>query len=237
MQRSSNTAVLVFTRTAVEEAMHKAYALNANINTKVRIARRLINHTVQQAEATGLDVYKVDSDHQVGNTFGERLLNAIEGIYNDGYDNVIAIGTDAPDLLTEHISEVAEQLHTHTCVLGPSKDGGISILGINKSAYSREQLINISWQTTKVYQQLEQCFKQDHNLAIAISPIGDIDDDEAFGIWLKNAEQNELTLLILDILCKDGIDPINDDSSLTSSSAIDGSFLRGPPFAMTYSKN
>ena len=96
----------------------------------------------------------MDSSNQTGNSFGERLANAFENIYSKGFDRVIAIGNDTPSLSSETITTAENGLNNNEVVLGPSSNGGVYLIGISKKAYNRSTFLQVSWQTSRVYQDL-----------------------------------------------------------------------------------
>ena len=60
------------------------------------------------------------------------MQQAFVNSFADGYEKVVIIGSDLPDLEERHILEAFEQLNTNDVVLGPAKDGGYYLLGMKK---------------------------------------------------------------------------------------------------------
>ena len=180
MMMNSNTAILFFTRSAILEAKHKTL-VSRSMDCNQEAVSCLIHHSASIARASELPVYTIDSAQQVGNTFGVRLANAIEQVYARGYEKVICIGNDCPELTTAQIKQSAQVLEHESVVLGPSTDGGVYLLGIDQSAYDRDSFLNISWQSTNVYQDLVNYTQKISNcIPFTLSTKSDIDSWEDF---------------------------------------------------------
>jgi rSAM/selenodomain-associated transferase 1 len=85
---------------------------------------------------------------QKGKDLGQRMLNAFKLIFENGYEKIVIIGTDAPDLSANHINLAIEKLDSNDVVIGPSNDGGYYLLATKKL---HNQLFNeIEWSTDNV---------------------------------------------------------------------------------------
>ena len=168
-QQQPDIAILIFSRTAKAEASEKR--LLYRDSKKKALASLMINRTKQVAKASGLPTFFYSENLQIGSTFGERFTNAIESIFNKGFEKVIALGNDCLSVSKNDILKAAQLLETTPSVLGPSTDGGVYLLGIQKQAFQKEAFLNIDWQTECVFQQLSSLNK---NIKI-LSTKADID--------------------------------------------------------------
>lgn len=199
---TTHTAILVFTRTANEEAVCKVLTKNQAFNTCTSVTKRIIDHTLQATYNTGSDVFTIDSPKQKGDSFGERLTNAIEDIFSKGYDNLIVTGTDTPDITTEHFDQTSNLLLSgKDFVIGPSADGGVYIIGLSKKAYQRDKLINIAWETSSVKTQLAEYSQQSGCLYAELDTLRDLDSGIDLREWLSRSN-SELSFIIRDIIKK-----------------------------------
>lgn len=142
-----NTAILVFTRTASEEAAAKQWLSFTQKKKNFSIAHYLIGQTIAKARATQLPVYVIESTQQHGNGFGERFTNAIADIFHKGFDSVISMGTDCPGITTELLLKTHHYLQEQQVVIGPDKRGGIYLLGLHKNHFDSVGFPKFSWQT------------------------------------------------------------------------------------------
>ncbi|MFC4634763.1 DUF2064 domain-containing protein [Dokdonia ponticola] len=142
------TAILLFAQSAQKEAANKPF------KNATRLFTQLNNHTIAIVKKSKLPYFRLTEEQQVGSTFGERLTNAIQSIYDKGYDHVIAIGNDTPHLQTHHILDTAKKLETHSLVLGPSKDGGFYLIGLHKSQFNPTEFLQLPWQSQTLTKEL-----------------------------------------------------------------------------------
>lgn len=137
-------AILIFAHSADFEAVQKPFKSSAvlfdALNTK----------TLRVVEKSGLPYFHSSEKNQIGSTFGERFTNAIQSVYNKGFDTVITIGNDTPHLQTKHLLKAKSQLQQNNIVLGPAKDGGFYLMGLKKSFFNIETFLNLPWQTSQL---------------------------------------------------------------------------------------
>lgn len=69
---------------------------------------------------------------QKGGTLGERMYSAIEAVLNRGYDACLLIGTDVPELKTEHLVRAFHVLEEKDVVFGRTADGGYYLVGMKR---------------------------------------------------------------------------------------------------------
>jgi len=192
---NDKTAILVFSRFAVEEARVKKYAHAVGKKSGNQLAGHLIQHTLNQAKSSGLPVYTFFPDKQKGISFGERLSNAIEEVFAQGINNVIISGTDAPSISSSLFQRVAKKLIVEDLVLGPAKDGGVYLIGINKQAYNRQHFVEIPWLSNAVFHSFIT-YADNFELRFSSEQPGeDIDSVTALFQWKKNNTTHSFSLL------------------------------------------
>ncbi|REE27599.1 hypothetical protein DFQ09_101433 [Winogradskyella pacifica] len=69
---------------------------------------------------------------QHGADLGERMFNAFKDGFDAGYDNIVLVGSDLPDIDVAHIKNGLEALNTNEVVFGPAEDGGYYLVGMSK---------------------------------------------------------------------------------------------------------
>ena len=62
---------------------------------------------------------------------GEKMLSAFTFAFAIGYKNVVIIGSDCIQLSAKIIEEAFELFRSNDVVIGPAKDGGYYLLGMN----------------------------------------------------------------------------------------------------------
>jgi rSAM/selenodomain-associated transferase 1 len=107
---------------------------------------------------------------QTGDNLGERLRNAFEIAFEEGSSNVLAIGSDSPDLPVHYLKESFKALAAHDAVVGPANDGGYYLIGFSKEKFTPEVFDNISWSTDSVFEQTVSVLKR-HGRKVYLLPL------------------------------------------------------------------
>ncbi len=150
-QSLNHTAIIVFTRSAEKEAEVKNFSSIKNFRFNKHIAKGLINKTIAVAKQTKLPLYVVDEKLQHGKGFGEKLSNSIEDHFAKGFERVIIIGNDCLRLTKDNLLKTLQLLETNETVAGPTINGGLYLIGFNRSSFNKNSFKNIRWQTAHVY--------------------------------------------------------------------------------------
>ena len=121
---------------------------------------------------------------QKGHDLGERMSNAFNTIFDAGYRNVILVGTDAPGISAELITDAFSQLKDYNCVIGPSEDGGYYLMGLKQKLF---YLFNeMEWSTNAVFSRTIERLKQNNHDYTLMQKMIDIDTKEDLKKWSDN---------------------------------------------------
>ena len=151
---TEKTALLFFTRTSASEAAHKTFVHSKSTASNFLIASLFIKNARTVATSSRLPVFEINEKQQLGEGFGERLANAIENVFAEGFENVIVIGNDCPRLTNALLTSAADALKTQKVVLGPDQHGGVYLIGINKTFFNKDTFECSSWQTNHLFEDL-----------------------------------------------------------------------------------
>jgi uncharacterized protein len=69
---------------------------------------------------------------QTGSDLGGRMKGFFVRRFAEGYERVLLLGTDSPDLPLAHVETAFDSLSTHDVVLGPTEDGGYYLVGARR---------------------------------------------------------------------------------------------------------
>ncbi len=69
---------------------------------------------------------------QQGRDLGERMKNAFIDGFKAGYNRIVLIGSDLPDIKSEHLKTGLQALDENDVVFGPAEDGGYYLIGLSK---------------------------------------------------------------------------------------------------------
>lgn len=150
---NSKTAILLFSRSLEEEFLAKPMGL-----TKERFRlfyHALLKKTRETLLSVDLPLIAYNSTLQSGNTFGERLVNAIKHSRKNGYESLIIVGNDAPDLSPEILRTAIEQVNTGNGVLGRDAHGGCYLIGLQTDKLDLLALEQVEWRSNKVFDQVD----------------------------------------------------------------------------------
>ncbi|MGH1337648.1 MAG: TIGR04282 family arsenosugar biosynthesis glycosyltransferase [Aureispira sp.] len=176
---NNQTAILIFTRTAQEEAQQKWSAQLGSAANGRHIAQTLIAHTRKVAKATGYPVIEVSTQHQQGQSFGARLSHAIQNIWNRGFENVLIVGTDTPSISTKLLQQAANQITPTQSVIGAATDGGAYLIGLHYRQFNADSFATLPWQQEELYRALSAHLSQDDQALHLLPILSDIDHWEA----------------------------------------------------------
>lgn len=88
---------------------------------------------------------------QKGTNLGERLQNAFITMFKKGYQQVIALASDSPDLPVEILQNAVSSLQTNKAVIGPASDGGYYLIGFSNDFFTTEFFVDIPWSSESVF--------------------------------------------------------------------------------------
>lgn len=121
---------------------------------------------------------------QSGIDLGEKMQSAFSWAFDIGYQHVCIVGTDCFELQKEIIEQAFEFLKLNNAVLGPAKDGGYYLLGMNKL---HPQLFkNKIWSSSEVALQTIADFNSLQLNFHALPTLSDVDTIEDLPLQLQH---------------------------------------------------
>lgn len=169
MIKDLKTAVLIFAHSAEYEATVKPFQYAEEV------FESLNQRTLQLVKKTKLPYYVFTEKEQVGATFGERFTNAIQSIYDLGYESIITIGNDTPHLTTNKLLKASHELVQKDIVLGNSNDGGFYLLGIKKEHFKATLFLKLPWQSQNLSKSLSKLFSGNTVAIYYLEKLSDLD--------------------------------------------------------------
>lgn len=116
---------------------------------------------------------------QKGTDLGERMKQSLTEACWEGFQRVVLIGSDSPDLPVTFLEHAFQELQNHDIVLGPSSDGGYYLIGFQGSSFEPLVFDDVQWGTgsvlTKTLQNIHDT-KKDYILLPQWSDIDTLDD-------------------------------------------------------------
>lgn len=98
---------------------------------------------------------------QEGKDLGIKMQHAFQNGFDEGYENIILIGSDLPDISKEIIESGFEKLQNNDVIFGPAEDGGYYLIGLSKintsifenKPWSQSELLTVTLDQLKEQQQ------------------------------------------------------------------------------------
>ncbi len=143
------SAIIYFSRLPGEEIRHKTF-FDGNERLNNVIASKLFDHTASIIKKTGIPAFYYSEQYQHGESFGERISNAMAEVFGLGYDSVIVVGSDTPNLDSASLLKTNTLLLDNPLVAGPTQLGGCYLLGIQKNAFNKNVISSLPWQSAKL---------------------------------------------------------------------------------------
>ncbi|MFT5761683.1 MAG: rSAM/selenodomain-associated transferase 1 [Polaribacter sp.] len=98
---------------------------------------------------------------QEGKDLGIKMQHAFQNGFKEGYENIILIGSDLPNISKEIIEFGFDSLQNNDVVFGPAEDGGYYLIGLSKvndsifenKPWSQSELLTVTLDQLKEQQQ------------------------------------------------------------------------------------
>ncbi len=149
MSVDKKIALVYFSRTAAAEGRAKAW-FPQRPAAQQALATSLISRSAAVFQHTGFPVLHYHEGNQVGKTFGERIARASQETFSLGYDAIILVGNDSPEINQTDWSNVRQQLNRGRCVVGPSLRQGAYLIGLTREAFEQKRFQHLPWQTNRL---------------------------------------------------------------------------------------
>lgn len=126
---------------------------------------------------------------QKGKDLGERMCRAFKRIFDQGYENVILVGSDIPHLTRETLENAFSQLKIYDMVLGPTVDGGYYLIGMNQ--LDNEVFNGQNWGNSSVFENTKRTIKRlGYSVGLTKAYL-DLDDIEDIRQYMKNDQEKD----------------------------------------------
>ncbi len=115
---------------------------------------------------------------QVGTDLGLRMAWAFEQTFSQGYDRLILIGTDIPQIQPNTLSAAFSALTETDTVIGPATDGGYYLIGFRKKSFTPNVFRGIVWGSDTVKDDTLAWLSSIGRRCFLLPSLRDIDDFE-----------------------------------------------------------
>lgn len=187
---SMKSALIIFVRNPLLGKVKTRIAVTIGDENALVIYKHLLQHTKNITESLPVTKFVFYADEvttndlwngyekwlQSGTDLGERMSNAFESLFKNGFTKIVIIGSDCLELDKKILSDAFLNLNEYEIVIGPATDGGYYLLGMK---YPFKNLFeNIIWSSNIVFNEtIKQIEKR--NLTLFLLPIlNDVDEEK-----------------------------------------------------------
>jgi glycosyltransferase A (GT-A) superfamily protein (DUF2064 family) len=151
----SQTALLFFSRSPQAEALQKPLlGPRSSVKANVQLHHHLQQKTLRLLKSTGLPFYHWTEAQQTTTGFGQRLSEAVQHVFNQGYQKILIVGNDSPLLTRRHLNQAVQVLQENKSVLGATPKGGSYLIGFSQKEFEAVDFENLAWQSAQLGAQL-----------------------------------------------------------------------------------
>ncbi len=148
----------------------------------------------------GTDVIWFDESKQQGHDFASRFTQAFTDLFAQGYEKVISIGNDSPDLTAKHIKTALQKLEKNELVIGPSEDGGAYLIGVHKSHFNAAVFEAFPWQQENLFNEIVADAQTHKRSVFFLELLNDLDTAEDVFAFAKINPKSVISLFIEDLI-------------------------------------
>lgn len=113
---------------------------------------------------------------QKGANLGEKMKNAFLQEFTAGFEKVVLIGSDCPDLPLHILEKSFHYLENqYQPVIGPALDGGYYLIGFCKKNFCPDVFSDIAWSTSSVLERTMDIFNSRNYKANVLPVWRDVD--------------------------------------------------------------
>jgi rSAM/selenodomain-associated transferase 1 len=186
-----NNALLIFVKNLIYGQVKTRLAATVGNDKALKIYKELLQHTnnickninahkiVFYSDFIEEDIWQnkeFKKEIQQGKDLGERMKNAFKKSFESGFEKVMIVGTDCPQINETILENAFAELDQFDIVLGPANDGGYYLLGMKKLCPLLFQ--NIKWSTGMVLEKTLTICNQNKLTYFLLPQLIDIDEEE-----------------------------------------------------------
>jgi len=194
----SKSCILFFARTAKCELAFKQFHHSSKINYKIH--ELLYKRTLNTITKSGIPVIIWNEHKQEGSCFGSKLAHAFDSVFQKGFEQVIAVGSDSPELNISQIKKADQLLRSNRMAFGESRNGGLFLIGMNSSHFNKDQFVELDWLRKDLNSSFYQYILNNNIEWSRIADISDINTIDQFKEFLANSPLGSLVAIINNLL-------------------------------------
>lgn len=197
--QTSKIAILLFTHDSEIEIQNKTFLTKGSKKKNKAIANCLIENSINKISSLDYPYFIVNTKKQIGSSFGEKLSNAIEGIFLKGFEKILVTGSDIPALSKSILNKSLNELNNKDFVLGPTFNGGTYLIGLSAKCFNKNEFEKLGWQTNTLFSEIKNYANSISNSLVITEHLADINNPSDLSSFLKT---NTKCVAIASVLAK-----------------------------------
>lgn len=183
-----DSALIVFVRKPELGKVKTRLAASIGEQKALLVYKELIKHTKEVTQDFNGDLYLFCAGSllfdlhwnyeeirlQEGIDLGQKMKNAFEYCFSKGYQKVLVIGSDCPQISYQLLNQASLRLNETDAVIGPANDGGYYLLGF-KDHISPEVFVNMKWSVNSVFEETVKRLQEQQRSISVLDELIDID--------------------------------------------------------------
>ncbi len=225
MRLGNKCAVVYFAYRPEKEAVRKPIFPGFGFHQHVEYYRSMQSFVLCQSFYLGLPFVQIDERSQQGETFALRFCNAIEKAFSKGFEKLILLGNDAPEIDEKAIKNACRTINGGGSAIVSTQRGGACLIAITKEHYDRQKWLNLPWQSAG----LADALAQELNDSVILQKITEIHSVLDVEKIIKDRKAPYDVLLYLVNTLQKSNDIICEYNVNLYEFSLHTRYLRGPP--------
>ena len=184
MKSTSDIAFLFFARSPYRDKKRRAFASN---KLHMEVVSHLHLKTYKKLRDSDLPVIISNEHTQKSHSLAVNLSKAISEVFQKGFEKVVVVGNDCPDLNRFTLEKAIHCLRQGNNVLGPDMDGGNYLIGIDKSAFCEKAFEDALSVSSKVHEKLSAFLRKSNDPLVFLDQKHDINSLDALLKYIKSS--------------------------------------------------
>lgn len=200
-QPTKDTAVVILGDCSDSRAKMQPMFGEENLEINRRFWSTLKKNVVKSAEQARIPfVFCKDQECEPA---ADNLAVEISNLFDEGWDKLILVGVNTPNLSAETLAKSTELLKEKDWVIEPSETEGVNVLGLKAENFQLDEFRLLPWTRDGFFHEFVSYIRT-LNQSLSILPSNPSFTDRAsLEQWLENSPNKVLSLVIKGLLFKE----------------------------------
>lgn len=173
---TSHIALLVFNQTPHQEALRKP---SRTRELALRVFSQSKAQVIRFGQNVGLTIFDSATWALQGNSFSEKLREAVGTVLKQGFAHVLVVGIDTPGLSQHHFTQAQISIGQGFLPVGPDRRGGAYLLAFDQTLWASDIWSTCRWESPHFLLDWQRATSSQ-----SLELVADISSESDFG-WVK----------------------------------------------------